>query len=79
MFFVILGFMSFAVFEENARKLSSSDLASFKKTYDLKTSIVGKVVSKRLLKKEELIGKLSSDSKKLKCELNKAQVSSIEL
>jgi hypothetical protein len=37
-FFVILGFMSFAVFEENARKLSSSELSSFKKTYDLKAS-----------------------------------------
>jgi hypothetical protein len=30
--------MSFAVFEENARKLSSSELSSFKKTYDLKAS-----------------------------------------
>jgi uncharacterized protein YeeX (DUF496 family) len=78
-FFVILGFTSFAVFEENARKLSSSELANFKKTYDLKASLVGKVVSERLLEKEELIGKLFGESNKLKRELNKALVSSVDL
>jgi hypothetical protein len=62
-FFVIFGFMSFVVFEENARKLSSSGLASFKKTYDLKASSVGKVVSERLLEKEELIGNFLANLK----------------
>jgi predicted RNase H-like nuclease (RuvC/YqgF family) len=65
--------------EENARKLSSSELASFQKTYDLKASIVGKVVSKRLLEKDEVIKKISGESKKLRRELNKAQASGIEL
>jgi septal ring factor EnvC (AmiA/AmiB activator) len=69
----------FAVFEENTRKLSSSKLASFQKTYDLKASIVGKVISERLLENDETINKLSGDSEKLKRDLDKAQSSSIEL
>jgi hypothetical protein len=45
----------------------------------LKASIVGKVISERLLEKDEIIKKLSGESKKLKRELNKTQASSIEL
>jgi hypothetical protein len=45
----------------------------------LKASIVGKVISERLLEKDEVIKKLSGESKKLKRELNKTQASSIEL
>jgi predicted nucleic acid-binding Zn-ribbon protein len=59
--------------------LSFLDLCSFKKTYDLKASIVGKVVSERLLEKEELVEKLTCESKKLKRELNKAQASGLDL
>jgi chromosome segregation ATPase len=55
------------------------ELASFQKTYDLKASIVGKVVSERLLEKDEVIKKLSVESKKLKHELNNAHDSSPEL
>jgi chromosome segregation ATPase len=55
------------------------ELASFQKTYDLKASIVGKVVSERLLEKDEVIKKLSGESKKLKHELNNAHDSSAEL
>jgi chromosome segregation ATPase len=44
----------------------------------LKASIVGKVVSERLLEKG-LVEKLTSESQKLKCELNKAQASSLDL
>jgi predicted RNase H-like nuclease (RuvC/YqgF family) len=69
----------FAGFEETFRKLSSSDLASFRKTYDLKASIVGKVTSKRLVNKEELVGKLTDESRKLKHDLNKAQASGLSL
>jgi predicted nucleic acid-binding Zn-ribbon protein len=39
----------------------------------------GKVVSERLLEKDEAIKKLSGESKKLKHELNKAQASGVEL
>jgi hypothetical protein len=56
----------FAVFEENTRKLSSSKLASFQKTYDLKASIIGKVISERLIENDETINKLFGDSEKLK-------------
>jgi hypothetical protein len=45
----------------------------------LKASIVGKVISERLLEKDEVIKKLSGESKKLKHKLNKTQASSIEL
>jgi hypothetical protein len=37
------------------------------------------VISERLLEKDEVIKKLSGESKKLKRELNKTQASSIEL
>jgi hypothetical protein len=71
--------MIFAGFEETVRKLLSSELASFRKTYDLKASIVGKITTERLLEKDEVIKKLSGESKKLMREFNLAQVSSIEL
>jgi hypothetical protein len=45
----------------------------------LKASIVGKVVSKWNLENDEVIKKLSGESKKLRRELNKSEVSSIEL
>jgi hypothetical protein len=64
--------MIFAGFEEFVRKLSSSELASFRKTYDLKASIVGNVIAERLQEKDEVIKKLSSESKKLKREFNLA-------
>jgi DNA repair exonuclease SbcCD ATPase subunit len=70
--------MIFAGFEEVVRKLSSSELASFHKTYDLKASIIGKVTVERLLEKDDVVKKLSRESK-LKRELNKAQASSIDL
>jgi hypothetical protein len=44
------------------RKLSSLNLSKFRHIYDLKTSIVGKVVSERLLDKEELVRKLTDES-----------------
>jgi hypothetical protein len=47
--------------------------------YESKTSIVGKVVSERLLKKEGLVEKLTGESQRLKRELNKAQASSLDL
>jgi hypothetical protein len=47
--------MIFAGFEGAIRKLSSSELASFRKTYDLKASIVDKVIAERLLEKDEVI------------------------
>jgi hypothetical protein len=71
--------MIFTDFEEVVSKLLSSELASFRKTYDLKASIVGKVTAERLHEKDEVIKKLSSESKKLKREFNLAQVASIEL
>jgi chromosome segregation ATPase len=77
--FLLYPFCFFVGFEENVRKLSSLDLTSFRHTYDLKASIVGKVVSERLLEKEGLVEKLTSESRKLKREMNKAQASSLDL
>jgi hypothetical protein len=57
--------MIFTGFEEAIRKLSSSKLASFRKTYDLKASSVEKVTAKRLLEKDDVIKKLFGESKKL--------------
>jgi chromosome segregation ATPase len=45
----------------------------------LKASIVGKVVSERLLEKDEIIKKLFGESEKLKRDLNKAHTSNAEL
>jgi DNA repair exonuclease SbcCD ATPase subunit len=45
----------------------------------LKASIVGKITTERLQEKDEVIKKLSSESKKLKCEFNLAQVANIDL
>jgi hypothetical protein len=78
-FFFAVSLLVFAGFEENVQKLSSADLTSFRHTYDLKASIVGKVVSERLLEKEGLVDKLTGESQKLKRELNKAQASSLDL
>jgi hypothetical protein len=47
--FVVGSLLVFAGFEENVLKLSSSELSKFNHFYDLKTSIVGKVVLERLL------------------------------
>jgi hypothetical protein len=69
----------FVGFEENLRKLSSSNLSKFSHIYDLKTSIVGKVVFESLLEKEELVGKLTDESRKLKRNLNKAHASNLDL
>jgi predicted RNase H-like nuclease (RuvC/YqgF family) len=69
----------FVGFKEAIRKLSSSDLTSFHKTYELKASIVGKVTTERLLEKEELVGKLNDESRQLKRDLNKSQASGLNL
>jgi chromosome segregation ATPase len=45
----------------------------------LKASIVGKVVSERLLEKDEIIKKLFGEPEKLKRDLNKAHTSNAEL
>jgi chromosome segregation ATPase len=45
----------------------------------LKASIVGKVVSEWLLEKEELIGNLTDESRKLKRDLNKARASGLDI
>jgi predicted RNase H-like nuclease (RuvC/YqgF family) len=76
--FCYLDVVFFVVFE-NTRKLSSSELASFQKTYYLKASILGKVIYERLLENDETIKKLSGDSERLKRNIDKAQTSSAEL
>jgi hypothetical protein len=45
----------------------------------LKASIVGKITAERLQAKDEVIKRLSSESKKLKRDFNLAQVASIDL
>jgi hypothetical protein len=45
----------------------------------LKTSIVGKITAECLQEKEEVIKKMSTESKKLKPEFNLAQVANIDL
>jgi chromosome segregation ATPase len=77
--FVVGSLLIFAGFEENVRKLSSSELSKFSHFYDFKTSIVGKVVSKRLLEKEGVVERLTVESRKLKLHLNKAQASNLDL
>jgi chromosome segregation ATPase len=76
---LLLRLYIFAVFEENAWKFSSSELSSFQKTYNLKASIVSKVVSKWFLEKDEITKKLSGETKKLRRDLDKAHTSSAEL
>jgi predicted nucleic acid-binding Zn-ribbon protein len=71
--------LNFSDFEEALRKLSSSELDGYRKTYALKSSIVKKISSERLQEKEEVIKKMSSESKKLKREFNLAQVANIDL
>jgi hypothetical protein len=56
-----------------------SELNSYRKTYDLKASIFGKITPERLQEKDEVIKKLSSESKKLRRDFNLAQVASIDL
>jgi hypothetical protein len=57
---------NFSDFEEALHKLSLSELTSFCKTYDLKASIVGKITAERLQEKDEVIKRLSCESKNLK-------------
>jgi hypothetical protein len=64
---------------ENVQKHSSSDLSRFNHIYNLKTAIVGKVVSERHNEKKKLVAKLNDDSQKLKHDLNKAHASNLEL
>jgi predicted nucleic acid-binding Zn-ribbon protein len=57
----------------------SFELDGYFKTYAWKTSIVGKITVERLQDKEEVIKKMSSESKKLYREFNLAQVANIDL
>jgi hypothetical protein len=61
------------------QKHSLLDLSRFSHIYDLKTTIVAKVVSERLIEKEKLVGKLIDESQKLKRNLNKAETSNLDL
>jgi hypothetical protein len=71
--------MNFSAFKESLRKLSPSELDSYRKTYALKASIVGKITAERLQEKEDVTKILSRESKKLKRDFNLAQVASIDL
>jgi hypothetical protein len=71
--------VNFSDFKEALRKLSSSELDGYRKTYALKSSIVEKISAKHLQEKDEIIKKMTSESKKLKREFNLAQVANIDL
>jgi hypothetical protein len=49
--------VNFLDFEAALRKLSPSELESYRKTYALKTSILGKVTAERLQEREETVKK----------------------
>jgi chromosome segregation ATPase len=69
----------FRGFGRKCAKAFSPDLSWFNHIYNLKTTIVGKVVSERRNEKEKLVAKLSNDSQKLKHDLKKAHASNLEL
>jgi chromosome segregation ATPase len=77
--FSITHFTNFSDFEETLRKLSPYELNSYRKTYNLKSSIVEKITVECLKEKDEVIKRLNSESKKLKHDFNLAHVASIDL
>jgi hypothetical protein len=79
LFYIFLTVANFSDFDEALCKLSSFEVESYRKTYTLKTSILGKVTAMWLQEREEVINKMSIEPKKLKREFNLAQAANIDL
>jgi hypothetical protein len=69
----------FSEFEDLLRSYSASKIANYQKDYALKASMLGRISSERLIEQEKATEKLSSESKKLKCNFNLAQAVNIYL
>jgi hypothetical protein len=66
-------------FEALLRTYPASTIESYQKSYALKASILGKVASERLVEQEEVLKKMSRESKKFKCEFNLAQAANLDM
>jgi hypothetical protein len=70
---------NFPDFKALLRAYPASKLENYQKTYALKALILGKVASERLVEQEEVLKKMSKESKKLKRKFNFAQVANLDL
>jgi methylthioribose-1-phosphate isomerase len=57
----------------------ASRIEEYQRAYSLKASLLGKIVSQRLVEQKEITKKLSEESKKLKCDFNLAQATNLDL
>lgn len=66
-------------FEESLCKLPASELSKFNVVLSLKTVVVGRLVSEWFDKSEQLVAKLSDESRDLKRDLENTQTSNLDL
>jgi hypothetical protein len=69
----------FSEFEDLLRSYPASKTANYQKDYALKSSIVGRIASERLIEQEKATDKLSKESKKLKRNFDLAQAANLDL
>jgi predicted nuclease with TOPRIM domain len=71
--------MNFLDFKALLRTYPASRIEEYQRAYSLKASLLGKIVSQRLVEQKEITKKLSEESKKLKCDFNLAQATNVDL
>jgi predicted nucleic acid-binding Zn-ribbon protein len=71
--------MIFPDFEALLRTYPASRIEEYQRAYSLKASLLGKIVSGRLVEQEEAAKKLFKESQKLKHDFNLAQAANIDL
>jgi hypothetical protein len=69
----------FSEFEDLLRSYLASKTVNYQKDYALKSSIVGRIASGRLIEQEKATDKLSKESKKLKRNFDLAQAANLDL
>jgi hypothetical protein len=80
MVFVLMTFvLRFFRNEDLLRSYPASKIVSYQKDYALKSSLLGRIASERLIEQEKTNKELSQESKKLKRNFNLAQAANLDL
>jgi chromosome segregation ATPase len=72
-------FCDFSEFEDLLRSYPTSKIANYQKDYALKSSLLGRIASERLIEQEKTNEKLSQESKKLRRNFDMAQAANLDL
>jgi chromosome segregation ATPase len=69
----------FQKFEDLLGSYPSSKIANYQKDYALKSSLLGKIASERLVEQEKVNERLSQESKEFRCNFDLAQAANLDL